>query len=135
MQTTVQWQTAKSWDDPIVCATRVLYAVAHPRVGRPLYLGKADGCSVYERAHARDKDDFWNWLAECGIHVHVCLVGFLTADGALTRQLLADVESLLIFNLQPHWNCQNTRTRGISRPGMEVSCTNDWRWRSRFRDT
>ena len=118
MHTTVQWQTAESWDDPIVDDTRVLYAVAHPKVKRPLYLGKADGCSVYERAHARDKDAFWKWCAKHGIHVHNCLVGFPTTEGTLTRQLLADIESLLIFNLQPHWNSavRNTGTVTTTAP-------------------
>jgi hypothetical protein len=135
MHVTVRWQTARSWDDPIVDETRVLYAVAHPTVMRPLYVGKADGSTVYKRAHARDKDALWNWLAEHGMDAHICLVGFPTTDGRLTRELLADVESLLIFNLKPHWNSQNTRRRGISRPGMEVFCANDWRWRKSFRDS
>ena len=134
MQTTVRWRAAKSWDDPITDARRVLYAVAHRGVRRPLYLGKADGCTVYERAHAPDKDGLWRWLADSGIHMHICLVGVPTTDGVLSRQLLADVESLLIFHLQPHWNIQNKRARGISRPGMVVSCIDEWRWCREFRD-
>lgn len=131
----VRWLAARSWDDPIVDESRVLYVVAHPQANRPVYIGKADGCTVYERAFARDKHALWDWLANRGIHEHECLVGFPATDFVLTRQLLADVESLLIYNLQPHWNRQSTRTRGISRPGMVLFCYDEWRWRRSFRDT
>jgi hypothetical protein len=89
---------------------------------------------VRERAHASDKDVFWTWCRVHGIYEHACLVGHPATEGVLTRQLLADIESLLIFHLQPLWNSQNTRTRGISRPGMVVTCTGDWRWSSTFFD-
>ncbi len=66
MLTQLWWQRARSGDDSVLDETRVLYAVAHPQVRKPLYIGKADGRTVHERAIAPDKDDFWDWHACTG---------------------------------------------------------------------
>jgi hypothetical protein len=53
----------------------------------------------------------------------------------LTKQLLEDVESLLIYRLQPWGNIRSSISR-ISRPGMIVRCRGSWPHpRRSFEDT
>ncbi len=102
--------------------TCALYAYQHPRTRELFYVGKADGCSVRARWNAADKDGLWDAVERGrGIHAHRVLVAAfsLPAGARLTRQLVADVESLLIFALQPWGNIASTRTR-ICRPGLRV---------------
>jgi hypothetical protein len=132
----VWWQRANGADDPIRDDARVLYAYVHPNGREVLYIGKADGCSVRERSSYQGKPHFWQWCKRNGIEGYICLVGYpdLVGGGRLTIQLLADIEGLLIFSMQPPGNIQSTRTRGTSRSGMVVRCLGDWRWPREFQD-
>lgn len=117
--------------------TRCLYGYVDLGATEIVYIGKADGKTVRERFDAPDKDALFDFLendhkiADIGICVGDILV---KSDIRLTRQLLSDIESLLIKRVQPIGNIMARRSR-ISRPGMEVICFGGWPFsRSRFRD-
>lgn len=119
--------------------TLALYAVVHPDKDEILYLGKADGSTVRSRWNADDKHDrVWRRMEEeRGLYKHTFIIGeFRMAVGSrLTRKLVCDVESLLIHDIKPWANSQNTKSRGYSRPGLLVSCQGHWPLKQkRFRD-
>lgn len=84
--------------------TLALYAILHPDEPEVLYLGKADGTSVRRRWNASDKRErVWLRVEEQRqVFEHGFIIGeFLVFDGMrLTRQLVADIESLLIYSIQ-----------------------------------
>jgi hypothetical protein len=94
-----------------------------------LYVGKVDGSStVRSRWNAADKDNLFEFLEKQGIEQHRLWVhvGEFEYDGRLTRQVVADVESLLIAGLRPRGNIASMRSR-IARPGLNVRCLGvDW---------
>lgn len=110
------------WD-----AIRCLYVYVDPSDDL-LYIGKADGCTVRERLHAPDKRSllgfFSRKLALSDFDVFLGDVS-LPAGCRLSRELLTDIESLLIYYLQPPGNIQSVRSR-IPRPGLRVRCIGDW---------
>ena len=130
----VEWKTllpdSKEWHH-----THVLYTYVHPETSDILYVGMAWHRTVRQRFTDRDKrslfDFLWNEFGLTGVDVRV---GEVWMDGRLTRQLLSDVESLLIKRLQPVGNimCRSSR---ISRRGMRLECFNEWpHKRGRFVD-
>lgn len=131
MSIRIRWHAIRGDDDPKWRWTGVLYAYIAPRANEILYVGKADGAnsSVRRRWNADDKAGFWRDLErQRGIYKHAVIVGDvdLGPGRRLTRELLADLESLLIKWEQPWGNRQGRNQRNISRPGMEVQCTGDW---------
>ena len=113
---------------------RALYLIAHPRRWEPIYIGKADGTSVRERQVASDKLRMFRDLErQRGVYEHRLLVGLIDTAHRLTRELMADVESLLIMGLQPWGNIHSTRTR-IARPGLRVRNHGIWHWSGTFID-
>lgn len=117
----------------------VLYGYVAPGGREILYIGKADGArsTVRTRWNADDKAGFWRELErKRGIFKHAVVVGEVDvgSGGRLTRQLLADLESLLIRWEQPWGNIQGRRLRSFSRPGMEVRCGGDWPGRKLYLD-
>lgn len=117
----VNWEFVGDPNEDAGCdVSRVLYAYLHPRTLRPVYIGKAWGTTVAERWDARDKlNGVWPFLNSQGIKKHAIAVGDLSFTGRLTRELLSDVESLMIFAEQPIANIASTKSR-ISRPGLIV---------------
>lgn len=119
--------------------TRCLYAYCNPANDQILYIGKADGPTVRQRFTATDKESLFEYLEkEHGIDtddVDVILGDLIMAEGSrLTRELLADVESLLIKRLKSVGNVSSKQSR-ISRPGLVVRCHGQWPHpRSRFVD-
>jgi hypothetical protein len=116
---------------------RCLYAYLAPKGAEILYLGKAWGVSVGDRWAREAKDNFW-WDLEKqrGFLTHRAIIGriSLPLGRRLSHELLCDIESLLIFKLQPWGNIQCCVTR-TSRPGFRVACAGDWPLRhSRFHD-
>lgn len=84
--------------------SRSLYAYVHPTTDKILYLGKADGTTVRGRFHAPDKQALFEFFAqEQGINRVRVSVGtiFVDQDRRLSRELLADVESLLLSASDP----------------------------------
>lgn len=130
---TLRWHDLGDDDDPRWRYSRALYAYLSPRSLEILYIGKADGCSV--RGRWRQKQIFWRDLEkERGIFNHTVIVAEMEADCRMTRQLLADVESLLIYEVEPWGNIQCQKSR-ISRTGLKVECRGAWPLSRRvFRD-
>jgi len=119
--------------------SNVLYAYVEPYEDTIVYIGKADRQTIRQRLSGTHKDKVWRDLAEAGVDRYALLAGDVTSDadeiGRFTWQMLADIESLLIYRLKPIGNIQNTRSRPISRPGMTVSCEGVWpHRRTEFRD-
>jgi hypothetical protein len=117
--------------------TRVLYAYLHAESNEVLYLGKADRCSVRERLRGAHKKAVFGAIAEVGqTNVLHAIVGVLYIEEGCSfiSELLSDVESLLIINVQPSYNTQSRQSR-IERPGLEVRCRGAWPMRRKvFRD-
>lgn len=114
MQVDILWEFA---DQQLMQETRCLYCYLHPDTDEILYIGKADGPSVQQRYGAPDKDSFFDDLESAhGIRDVEVLVGVLGLEEGhrLSRELLGDIESLLIMRLQPFGNIQSKQSR-ISR--------------------
>jgi hypothetical protein len=102
----LHWRYVEDDDDEIWGACPAIYAYAHRRT--ILYVGKADGSStVRSRYNAADKDALFNFLAKVGINSHQVLVGEIAYEGRLSREMMTDVESLLIAGLKPREHCGN----------------------------
>src|SRR5437867_4442662 len=115
---------------------RVLYAYFVARPVELLYVGKAWGTTVSSRVTANDKGAFWrDFERTYGNREPRVMLGdvILEPGTRFTRELLADIESLIIRREQPWGNIQSTRTR-ISRPGMRVICSGAWKWKREYRD-
>jgi len=130
----IKWKTllpdSKEWHH-----THVLYAYVHPDNGDILYVGMAWHRTLRQRFTDRDKQALFDFFSEefglGGVDVRL---GEVWMDGRLTRQLLSDVESLLIKRLQPTGNIMCRASR-ISRRGMRLECLNEWpHQRARFVD-
>ena len=130
----LKWESPLA-DPDLYRENRALYGIADPSGKTLLYIGKADGSTVRERFHAADKLRVFRDIEKhLGFFEHVPLVARIFSDAVLTRQRLADAESLLIQKLQPWANIQARRSR-ISRPGLEVwNGGRLWNWGRRFID-
>ena len=132
----VKWRTLGE-NDPGWDYSRCLYAILTPDGKEILYIGKAWGTSVRNRWSWSGKKEFWEDLRnQRGITHHTPLVGevHLPRTCRLTRELLYDMESLLINQEKPWGNIQSRKTR-IRRPGMEVKCVGEWPGkRSKYKD-
>ncbi len=127
MKIDVNWEYTDHEEESIDY-TRVLYAYIDPESKEILYLGKADFCSVSERMKGKHKEDVFSYIQdEFGLTKVSCIVGVLSIPKGkkYSSELLSDVESLLIMNLQPPANIQSKGSR-ISRPGLEVTCSGEW---------
>lgn len=127
LQVIIEWSRLHDdhdgWD-----AMGCLYAYQAPRGKELLYIGKAWGVSVRGRWQYAAKSGFWDDLeTQRNIRKHIPLVGelWLPERNRLTSKLLADVESLLIHQVQPWGNIQCINSRR-SRPGLEVRCRGEW---------
>lgn len=81
---------------------RALYAYCAPRKPEILYIGKCDGTTVRPRWRYDAKRAVWDSINQRSKH-HRALVAevYLFPEGSrLSRQLLADIESLLIYCVQ-----------------------------------
>lgn len=115
-------------DDDAWTWNLALYGIVEPRTRSLVYLGKADGSTLRQRwCRAGAKADFWRWYeANFRNRRHLLFAGeFVASTARLTRQLVADVESLLIHRLRPLGNVASVRSR-IARPGLRVMCSGDW---------
>lgn len=123
----IEWSYTGSNEDNLDFS-RVLYAYLHPDTEEILYIGKADRCSVYERLRGSHKEAIFSGISsDLRLSAIYAIVGllFLPAERRFSSELLADIESLLIMELQPPYNTQSRQTR-ISRPGLVVKCSGEW---------
>lgn len=114
MFVTVRWSPLDNEGmHPLWFANRGLYAYLGPN-NEVLYIGKVDGTTVRQRWNRSGKEAFWNDLEkERGIFKHAVIFGEIELEtgSRLTRELLADIESLLIKRVQPWGNIQSRNTR------------------------
>jgi hypothetical protein len=127
MLAAVRWRIV-SGDSDLWDYARVLYAYFTVDDKEILYVGKAGRKTVRERWNRSAKKQFWDDLErERNIHETIVRVGeiCLCEGHKLSRELLVDVESLLIKRLRPWGNIRSSSSR-ISRPGLRVRCEGDW---------
>jgi len=131
---TLHWSLPyRERDDPRWEYNLALYAYLRARSPEIFYIGKADGRTVWQRLNDPDKDKLWRRVNVKAARV---IVAELETRLCVTRQLVCDVESLLIYTIKPIGNKQATRSRNISRPGLVVYCEGE-AWpdaRRTFRD-
>ena len=132
MLVTVTWSEVQGDDDPQWTNNCGLYAYLTPDWQEILYIGKVDGCTVRRRWNAPDKTAFWRDLErKRQIFKHILIFGEIELDVTdvftprLTRQKIADIESLLIHEVQP-WGNVAAKSSRISRTGMIVTCAGTW---------
>lgn len=114
-----------------------LYAYLTRRGDEILYIGKAWSTTVRVRWSRSNKEKFWEALEkQRGIKHHIALIGkiYLPEGHRLTRELLYDIESLLINKEKP-WGNRQSRNNRIRRPGMQVDrIGRRWPGSRRYRD-
>lgn len=136
MRVEVHWQYLNDGHDGWN-QIRCLYAYVAPLKPEILYIGKSWGVSVRQRWCRSGKENFWDDLEkQRKMREHRALLGEveLFKGQRLTHQLLCDIESLLIEQVQPWSNIQSRLSR-IARPGLVVACNGDWPGRQRlYRD-
>lgn len=135
----IDWQDVNAGDGSRWGWTRALYAIQHPEKHELLYLGKTDGTTIRARWNADDKHErVWKRVEdEKRIFEHRLIVGQLCVPTVvrLTRELMIDVESLLIHQIKPWANTHCVKTRDLCRPGMVICCQGKWPLkRTTFRD-
>lgn len=133
MRVKVEWLYTGNGEESLGF-TRVLYAYLHYDSNEILYLGKADYCTVQERLRGSHKKAIFTAIAkEERVTTLHAIVGVLSIpNGArFSSELLSDVESLLIIELQPRYNRQSRRSR-IARPGLSIKCEGEWPLRKRL---
>jgi hypothetical protein len=122
----IRWKTVWTTNVDDLESVRCLYAYVIPTQEEIIYLGKADRHSVMQRWKGSDKHALHEWADRESIDMVRVHVGFPSwGDGRYSPQKLADVESLLIFNIRPPGNIACLTDR-IARPGLRVRCIGDW---------
>jgi hypothetical protein len=132
----LNWQALGDDDnDPRWSWNRCLYAYLPPRRSDVFYIGKCDGTTVRQRWSYANKSGTWDYISQfCQSHRIIVAPLALPEGSRFSSQLLTDIESLLIFTLEPSANVQATRSR-TCRPGLVVRCEGEWPLSTRtFRD-
>jgi hypothetical protein len=119
---TLHWFWVEGDDDSRWRHDLALYAYLAPFKAEIYYMGKCDRTSVRGRAAYSAKSGAWDCINKLS-KTHRVIVAEIEVGQRLTRELLADIESLLIFTIQPCCNVQNTQSRGKHcRRGMRIKC-------------
>jgi hypothetical protein len=120
----LRWHYVVGHDDPLWAYERALYAYLAP--ARPLvyYFGKSYGTTVRKRHGYDAKSDVWDCINKQTMKHRAIVAEFELPKGRnLTKELVDDIECLLIYRLQPPCNVQCKSSRGkYRRPGMRVIC-------------
>lgn len=128
MNIEIEWQYTGG-DEESLEFSRVLYAYLHPDTSEILYIGKADCCTVRERLFGSHKEAIFDEMIDdlriTELHAIIGVL-YIPKERRFSSELLADIESLLIINVQPPYNIQSRQSR-ISRPGLNVRCIGEWR--------
>lgn len=123
----LRWEYADAEDDRLDFC-RVLYAYLDSESSEILYIGKADFSTVRERLYGPHKEAIFDaFVNEINLSILHVIVGVLSLpkNSRFSSQLLSDIESLLIMEVQPSFNKQSRKSR-IARPGLVVQCVGDW---------
>ncbi len=124
---TLHWYGCGKADDARWSSTVALYAYLAPARAEIYYLGKCYGTSVRQRWNYDAKHDVWDCIEKKTKNHCPIVAEFELPRGArISKQLVSDVESLLIFRLKPPCNVQCISSRGsFSRPDTKVVCSGD----------
>jgi hypothetical protein len=126
LQVTLHWYAVEDDDDTHWRNNLALYAYLAPIKPEIYYIGKCDRMTVRGRSCYSAKPEVWNCINERS-KTHCLIVAEIEVEQRLTRELLADMESLLIYLIKPCCNRQNTVSRGkYSRIDMRVECRGKW---------
>jgi hypothetical protein len=129
VEITLHWYDIEGDNDPRWEHDLALYAYLAPDGREILYIGKCDRTTVRGRWRYSSKSGTWDSINQV-CDSHCVIVAEIEANERVTRQLLADIESLLIYEvneLQPLHNVQNTGSRGqYRRPSMRIQCRGAW---------
>jgi hypothetical protein len=134
---TLRWFWINNPDNDLLYERGALYCYSDAAEDDcPLYIGKADRSTVYERwcCHKWDDDVREHIREVLGVRTTRRRVGLFETELKLTSQLIEDVESLLIWKIRPPANVRNRDKREIWRPGLVVVCRGDWPWETHFKD-
>lgn len=117
----VHWSVIVGEEHELLDDSFCLYAYFDPEPGRIVYVGHAYRHTVWERLRGEHKRNLFERVSRSGGRPFALLHGELELEPGRrrSRQLLMDVETLLIKRLAPRWNTQARSTR-IARPGMVV---------------
>jgi hypothetical protein len=134
----LHWYNLGTDDSPRWDYDRALYAYLAP--ARPViyYVGKCYGTTVRERYAYDAKSAVWDCVDKQTKNNRPIVAEFVLPDGMnISKELVTDIECLLIYRLQPSCNVQCKSSRGkYRRSGMRVVCFGkDWPLSEReFRD-
>lgn len=127
MEIEIEWssleQNKELWEQK-----KCVYAYLTADTKEILYVGKSWSTTVRQRWNRSGKEGFWDDLETMrDIYRHCPIIGeiYMEQSRRLTKELLADIESLIIITEQPWGNIQSKKTR-ISRPRMTVTCSGLW---------
>lgn len=134
----LHWQYVGAEQSPCWQYSRALYAYLAPARPAIHYLGKCYGTTVRGRHGYDAKSKVWDCINEQTESHRLIVANFELPDGMnLSKELVADIECLLIYRLQPSCNVQCKSSRGAHfRRGMRIVCLGKaWPFREReFRD-
>jgi len=134
----LHWRYTADDDDPRWKYQRALYAYLAPVRRAIYYIGKCYGTTVRQRWNYDAKSDVWDCISKRTRNHRPIVAEFELPEGMnLTKELVDDIECLLIFRIQPACNVQCKSSRGsYRRPGMKLVCLgNAWPLSERtFRD-
>ena len=131
MQINVHWKSFEGDEDSGRAALWPFFAYVTPDCEEVVYIGKANRELTKSLANgSRNRNPLFRELAERrGIQQVELLSGTvrLPPGTKLTRELLADIEAMLIYEFQP-WGNVNGRDslKEYYRPDLRVRCTWDW---------
>ncbi len=127
MNIEIKWQYTGGGEESLDFS-RVVYAYLHPDTSEILYIGKANRCTVKERLFGAHKEAIFDEMIDdlriTKLHAIVGLL-YIPEERRFNGELLSDIESLLIINVQPPYNKQSRESR-TSRPGLSVRCVGKW---------
>lgn len=122
------------WGDPNkkadlwhLCPSLYCYFIPEKK-NKIVYIGQCSGTTPWSRLRGSHKKGVFRDIAkqfELGTGELEIVVGEISCEGRFTKQMLADVESLLIYREKPWGNIQSRESR-IQRPGLSVSCEGLW---------
>lgn len=138
MLTRVLWDPVYRRSDPRFKWRKVVYSFVSPDREEILYIGQAYDCTVRQRWSYRGNKKVWDWLSSelrTPRSSVVLLVGqvVVPVHRKLTRRVISDVESLLIYRIKPCANVHHIDTLNC-RPGIRVQCLGGWHgWKRDYR--
>jgi hypothetical protein len=131
MQISVHWKSFEGDEDSGRAALWPFFAYVTPDCEEILYIGKANcGLAAKRSNESKGRNPLFRELAERrGIREVELLSGTvrLPPGAQLTRDLLADIEAMLIYEFQPWGNVhEHDSLKEYYRPDLRVRCTWDW---------